>query len=63
VNWTKTKLFRLTFAEWFTESKVWTQRIAQWGFRWPIRWVRIKNVTSRFGLSSVLVRSLFSAKD
>ena len=29
MNWTKTKLFRLTFAEPVAESKLWTQQIAQ----------------------------------
>jgi len=32
VIWTETELFRLTFAEWIAESKLWTQRIAQQKF-------------------------------
>jgi len=29
VNWTKTELFRLTFAEWISDSKVRSQWIGQ----------------------------------
>jgi len=57
VNWTKTELFRLNFAQLIIS------KLLSISFRSATRWVRIKNVTSLFWLSSVLLRSLVSAKD
>ena len=68
VNWTKTELFRLTFAERIAEFKLWTQRIAQQTFSLsdslssnPKRhftfWIKF-GLSPKFGLSKRLSERL-----
>jgi len=71
VNWTKTELFRLTFAERIAESKVWTQRIAQRKFslsdslspnqkRHFTFWIKF-GLSPKFGLSERLIQKVKSS--
>jgi len=70
VNWTKTELFRLIFAERIAESKVWTQRNAQRKFsmsdwlspnqkRHFTFWMKF-GFSLKFGLSERLIQKVKS---